>query len=228
MGSTPLFDSKPSSKRRRSGLGWRWLPLIALSGWLAVDLYVWAIEVAAIGFAITVVQALDGCRFGHGERLAMARFPRGIERLLNAYILVMLIGATWTYAGAPPGAWLQHTFGLARNPWDRIGHVLQGALPAWIALQLCVRGARVRGLAPQLALGLGAGLAIAGLFEGLEALAASVAPAGVDFVQAQGDPFDRWWDLGFALIGAGAATLSANVLSARAGVFYQATKSLGR
>lgn len=221
MSPTPLIQSK------RFGLVHLWLPIIALSGWLAVDLYVWAVEIAAIVFAIGAVRGLDGLRLGGGEppALAMARFPRGIDWLLNAYILVMLIGATWTYAGAPPGALIEHALGLARNPWDRVGHVLQGALPAWIVLQVRVRGRAPRGLWRQLTLGLLAGLAIAGLFEFLEALAALCAPTGVDFVQSQGDPLDRFWDLGFALFGAGALTLGANWFQVRAGAASRATES---
>lgn len=227
MSPTPHLESMRTDWVRSPASALAWVPVIALSGWLAVDLYVWAIEVAAIAFAFVVVRALDNRHFCAGEppTLAMAAFPRGVYWLLHAYMLVMLIGATWTYAGAPPGAWLEHVLGLARNPWDRVGHLLQGALPAWITLQLRVRGRAPRRLVSQLALGLAAGLAIAGLFEGLEALAASAAPAGVDFVQTQGDPLDRWWDLGFALTGASVATLGANGLRVRARAGARAAES---
>lgn len=196
--------------------------LVALSLPFVVEPYVWAVEVLAILFAVTCVRCLD-CRtrlpMTRG-RLATARLPRTAYVVLWAYVLVMLVGATWTYAGAPPGAWLQAAFDLARNPWDRIGHLFQGALPALVALSLrrtdAAPTARLSaGVA--LALGTAAGVAIGLTFEGLEGLAQLWAPAGVDFVQAQGDALDRWWDLALAGLGGFGAAGGAVLLMRREG-----------
>lgn len=251
--------------RTRSKLALLLVP-IAATGLLAVDAYVWAVEVGAVLVAVLAVDALDGRRLG-GWQVGPHR--RAVHALLWVYVALMLVGATWTYGGAPPGLWLQEAFGLARNPWDRIGHLFQGALPALVVLGLRrAAGPTTDGAAPPslaggtgegatvavaggqppnarptrshemgtvaaqaldaerpsrhangfdpaprdgyrrlrtLGLGLAAGLAIAGLFEGLEAAFAHFAPAGVDFVDAQGDAHDRAWDLGLAVLGAVAA-----------------------
>jgi len=201
--------------RTRSKLG---LLLVALAatGPTAVDAYVWAVEVAAVIVAVLAVDALDGRRIG---ALQVGPHRRTVHMLLWVYVGVMLVGATWTYGAAPPGAWLQAAFDLTRNPWDRIGHLFQGALPALVVLGVrrapgagAQRGAAEGGarrerlpLLPALGLALAAGLAVAGLFEALEAAFAHFAPASVDFVDAQGDANDRGWDLFWAGLGAGLA-----------------------
>ena len=233
--------------RTRSKLGLLLVALVA-TGLVAVDAYVWAVEVGAVLVAVLAVDALDGRRAG-GWQIGPHR--RAVHVLLWVYVAVMLVGATWTYGAAPPGLWMQDAFGLTRNPWDRIGHLFQGALPAVVVLGLrpvpnCAMGsaraadaertagpaARSKGaplhartpaaapargfglaLLPGLALALAAGLAVAGVFEGLEAAFAHLAPAGVDFIDAQGDAQDRAWDLGFA--GAGALLAVGVVHAAR-------------
>lgn len=186
--------------------------LLLGSGFWAGDLYVWAVEVLAILGALGFVRWAAGSRGGLGARriggLSLGPQPRSFHRLLWVYCLVMLVGATWTYAAAPPGEWLRAGLGLARNPWDRIGHVFQGALPAVFVLHVRRSGAAAPDQRPValFALGLAAGLAVAGLFEALEALAQSAAPAGTDFTQTQGDANDRLWDLALAGLGACAAT----------------------
>ena len=121
------------------------------------------------------------------------------------YGFVMLIGAHWTYGHAPPGEWLRELLGLHRNPWDRVGHLFQGAVPALFLLGLQPRGTSFR---RRLALALLAGLATALTFEGLESLVAHLVADGAGFVQAQGDPFDSLFDILFATLGAGFALLA--------------------
>ena len=161
----------------------------AVSGIGPVDRYTWGLEVAIV--------------VGVGALLAWLRPPvtRGLARLLMAYALVMLVGAHYTYGEAPPGEWLAGWLGLERNPYDRVGHLLQGLVPASAVLVLGPRlgamgpGRRLRVLA------LAAGLGTVALFEGLELVFAGLAPAGADFVQAQGDPHDTAWDVAFAAVG---------------------------
>ena len=151
---------------------------VVLSGASPVDRYTWALEVAiVVGVALLLVAL-------------RRRFvpSRGLRLLLLAYAAVMLVGAHWTYGHAPPGEWARELLDLERNPYDRFGHVLQGLVPVLVAREWL--GPRAR---PGLLLA--AGLAPVLLFELLEPLAAALAPAGVDFVQAQGDPRDTLWDV---------------------------------
>lgn len=115
--------------------------------------------------------------------------------LLWVYAFVMLVGAHWTYGQAPPGEWLQGVLNLQRNPWDRIGHLFQGALPALAMFEW--RGNRLHAFL--------AGLSTCLFFEAAEHIATFFTQG--DFIQAQGDRFDSLNDLLFAAIGSIAAVL---------------------
>ena len=43
--------------------------------------------------------------------------------LITAFLTLHAIGAHYTYAEVPFGFWLQHSFGLSRNPFDRLVHL---------------------------------------------------------------------------------------------------------
>lgn len=163
------------------------------SGFAPRDRYTWALEV----LVLAVVCA--------GFVLVHTRWPALrpsalFSWLLFTYAFVMLIGAHSTYGHALPGEWLRAALGLERNPWDRVGHLFQGALPALYVHERLSRagGSDVRRLAATLA----AGLAMALFFEGAELVAAHFAADAATFVQAQGDPFDSLFDVLFAGLGA--------------------------
>ena len=47
--------------------------------------------------------------------------------------LVLILGGHYTYARVPLGFWMEDWFGFARNHYDRIGHLMQGFVPAILA-----------------------------------------------------------------------------------------------
>src|SRR5690606_4235182 len=59
------------------------------------------------------------------------RFPLTplVYRLLFAHGLILMLGGTYTYSRVPLGFWLQDAFDLARNHYDRLGHLAQGFVP---------------------------------------------------------------------------------------------------
>lgn len=131
--------------------------------------------------------------------------------LLAAHALVLAVGGHYTYAQVPLGDWVRDTFGLARNPYDRFGHLMQGFVPAVLVRELLSRTSPLRGsrwLAP---LTVCACLAFSAVFEMLEWLAAVTGGHSADaFLATQGDVWDTQWDMFCALIG---ATVSVLVLS---------------
>ncbi len=50
--------------------------------------------------------------------------------------MVLIAGGTYTYARVPLGAWLQPAFAFERNPYDKIGHFMQGVVPALVAREI--------------------------------------------------------------------------------------------
>jgi Predicted membrane protein (DUF2238) len=70
----------------------------------------------------------------------------------------MSIGGHWTYAEVPVGFWVRDALGLARNHYDRLGHLMQATSRAAGGLELeplySVEAAWRR-LAPRASLGCG-------------------------------------------------------------------------
>lgn len=75
-----------------------------------------------------------------------SRFPMTplAYRALFLGAVVLLTGAYYTFPLVPAGAWAQEHFGLGRNPYDRIAHVMLGATAAVCARELLLRSAMIR------------------------------------------------------------------------------------
>ncbi|GGS68481.1 membrane protein [Planobispora rosea] len=123
--------------------------------------------------------------------------------LLAAHALVLIVGGHYTYARVPFGHWLQDVLELSRNPYDRIGHLMQGFVPAILMRELLVRTSPLRGSAWLAPLTVCVCLAFSAFFEMLEWWAALAAGEAADaFLAVQGDQWDTQWDMACALIGA--------------------------
>jgi putative membrane protein len=135
------------------------------------------------------------------------RFSPLVYFVAAAHFVILAIGAKYTYALAPPGEWLRDALGLARNPFDRLGHFAQGFTPALIMRELLVR---VSGLSRGWlvnALSVSVALAFSALYEILEWgwVMAFYPDEGPEWLGMQGDPWDAQWDMFMALSGALAA-----------------------
>jgi putative membrane protein len=56
--------------------------------------------------------------------------------LIAIHALVLIGGGAYTYAHVPFGFWLQDILGTLRNPYDKIGHFMQGFVPAMVAREI--------------------------------------------------------------------------------------------
>jgi putative membrane protein len=143
------------------------------------------------------------------------RFPltRLLCWLLAAHALVLIHGGTYTYAQTPLGFWLRdaaNAIGLevARNPWDRVGHFMQGFVPAVLARELLLRCTPLGRGAWLNYLVLAAALSFSAFFELIEWWAALAFGADADaFLATQGDPWDTQWDMFLCLCGAAVSLL---------------------
>jgi len=169
------------------------------SAWRPKDVTVWFLEAFPVLLALPILGA------------TRRRFP--LSRL--AYVAVafhaavLLVGAKSTYAETPVGFWLRDLFGFERNPWDRVGHVAQGAFPAILAREVLLRTTPLRRGGWLFFLVTSVCLAIAAGYELLEWAVAVYGPGeeGIAFLATQGDPWDTQWDMFLALCGAVAAQL---------------------
>ena len=99
------------------------------SGFMARDLFTWGLEVspAIIGLFILV--------FTYKK----FRFSNLVYTLILMHAFILMYGGIYTYAETPFGFWMQEFFGWNRNNYDKIGHLAQGFVPAFIIRELFLR-----------------------------------------------------------------------------------------
>lgn len=171
---------------------------LAVSAWHPKDPTTWLLETVwvIVGLPLAV--------------LLRSRFPLSdlLCCLLAVHALVLIVGGHYTYAEVPAGDWVRGWFDLERNPYDRLGHLVQGFVPAILVREILIRTSPLRGsrwLAPLIVC---ACLAFSAFFEMLEWAAAVTGGHAADaFLATQGDVWDTQWDMFCALIGATCALL---------------------
>ncbi len=128
--------------------------------------------------------------------------------LIWLHALVLMLGGHWTYADMPLFNWLRDEFGSARNNYDRLGHVMQGLVPAIISREVFLRKQIVNGRGWLFFIVTCVCLAISAFYELIEWwVAVSSGTAADDFLATQGDVWDTQWDMFMALCGAVASQL---------------------
>ena len=178
--------------------------VVATLAWSAVhplDWLTWWMEVSwvLVGFPIVAWLAL---RYG---------ITRILLVLLTMHAVILVIGGHYTYEIVPAGLWVQEWFDLARNDYDRLGHFVQGFVPALIARELLRRTSPLQPGRWIAILCIASALAFSAIFEMIEWGSSVAFGASADaFLGTQGDPWDAQWDMLCALIGAicSMATLS--------------------
>jgi putative membrane protein len=131
------------------------------------------------------------------------QFTNLVYILISIVIITMLIGAHYTYEREPLFNWIKKVYGLKRNNYDRVGHLLQGFVPAFIVREILVRKFKLmnRKLLGMLVVCIC--LSISAFYELIEWGAALVGGGKAkDFLGAQGDKWDTHWDMFLALCGA--------------------------
>lgn len=131
------------------------------------------------------------------------QFTNLVYILILIQIIIILIGAHYTYVDVPLFNWIKKVYGLSRNHYDRLAHLTQGIIPAFIVRELLIRKIRLkRGMILSI-LVVCICLSISASYELIEWGAASVAGSSAgDFLGTQGDKWDTQWDMFYALIGA--------------------------
>jgi putative membrane protein len=182
------------------------LAALVASGIKPYDRITWWMEVAPVLVGAPVLVA------------TYRRFPLTslLYALICVHALVLIVGGAYSYARVPLGFWLQDLLALERNPYDRIGHFMQGFVPALIAREILLRGRFVAGRTMVGFLSLCVALAISAFYELIEWWAALALGQGAEeFLGTQGDPWDTQADMFLALLGAAVALVSLSRLHDR-------------
>ena len=64
------------------------------------------------------------------------RMPTFLYVIMALHMVVLLVGAHYSYAKVPLGFWMEDWFGWTRNNYDKIGHFMQGVTPALVMIEL--------------------------------------------------------------------------------------------
>lgn len=173
-----------------------WAGALLASGWAPYDRATWWMEVAPVLIALPVLWLTR-------RRLALTTLALA---LVFVHGVVLMAGGAYSYARVPVGFEVQHWLGLARNPYDRFGHLMQGFVPAIVLRELLVRPGGLRPGRLLTVLVVACCLAVSASYELIEFAAALALGQGADeFLGTQGDPWDTQWDMLMCLIGAVAA-----------------------
>jgi putative membrane protein len=134
------------------------------------------------------------------------RFPMShvVYGCVFVHLLILIYGGYYTYAATPLGNWAKEAFGLARNHYDRVGHLALGVFPSFAIREVLLRNTPLERGGWLYFLILCVVLAIAAFWELLEWWVTLVVAGdvGVAFLGSQGDIWDAQWDMFLALVGA--------------------------
>ena len=164
--------------------------------WLAInpkDVATWGLEVspAVIGLILII--------------WTYKKFP--LTELLYILILIhcviLMIGGHYTYAEVPLFDHIKPLFGFERNNYDKIGHFMQGFMPAILAREILIRLEVVNQKSWLNIIIVSICLAFSAFYELIEWFVAEVSQTGAEaFLGTQGYVWDTQSDMGFALLGA--------------------------
>jgi putative membrane protein len=172
--------------------------LLLLSGLQPYDRATWLMEVVPVLVVLPILFA------------TYSRFPLTnlLYSLIFLHAMVLIVGGAYTYARVPLGFEIAQWFGLDRNPYDKIGHFMQGFVPAIAAREILIRH-QILAKGKMLSfIVICIVLAISATYELIEwAAALALGQGAQEFLGTQGYEWDTQSDMFFALIGAIAALL---------------------
>jgi putative membrane protein len=139
--------------------------------------------------------------------IAQSRKSFPLTPLLYFWILVhcivLMVGAKYTYAEVPLFDWISELFGWERNNYDKVGHFMQGFVPALLAREILLRKKLVNADGWRNFIILSICLAFSAFYELIEWWAALLIGEDADaFLGTQGYVWDTQSDMAWALLGA--------------------------
>lgn len=164
-----------------------------ISGISPHDYFTWFLEVfpAILGFIILILTY---------KKFSFTHFTY-IFILTHCYIL--FIGGHYTYAEVPLFNWIKETFHQTRNNYDKVGHFLQGFVPAIIVRELFIRKSVINGKKWLSFLTVTVCITISVWYEFLEWFVSIMTGEDADsFLGTQGYVWDTQSDMLYAMIGA--------------------------
>ena len=156
------------------------------------DLFIWFLEVLPVIIGVSVLICI----------YPKYRFSNFIYVLITIESIILIVGGHYTYAEMPIFNWIRDTFDLSRNYYDRLGHFMQGFIPAMIAREIIIRNKVINKKKYLSFIVICICIAISASYELIEFVVAKLTGNAADaFLGTQGDVWDTQWDMLMALIG---------------------------
>lgn len=126
-----------------------------------------------------------------------------VYSLILIHCIILMIGGHYTYAEVPLFDSLKDVFGFTRNNYDKVGHFVQGFVPALIAREIILRKNIIHGTAWQYFFIISFCLGFSAFYELIEWCVALLSEEAAEaFLGTQGYIWDTQSDMGWALLGA--------------------------
>lgn len=174
-------------------------PVVVWSWIQPHDRFTWWLEVAPVAVGVPLLLIFQN------------RFPLSglLLVLLWLHGVVLLVGGHYTYARVPLFDWLRDLTGSSRNNYDKLGHFVQGFVPAILTREILARTSPLRGSKWMGFLVVSVCLAFSAVYELIEWLTAVLSGSGADdFLGTQGYVWDTQTDMACALAGATLAVMT--------------------
>jgi len=176
---------------------WLWIGIfVAVLTWSGIgpkDFVTWCLEVApaVIGGIVLWVTR---------ERFPLTTL---VYVLVLIHCIVLMIGGHYTYAEVPLGDWVRELVDGSRNNYDKLGHFVQGFIPAMIARELMVRLRVFNSVRWRDFFIVSFCLGFSAFYELIEWWVALLSDEAAEaFLGTQGYTWDTQSDMGWALFGA--------------------------
>ncbi len=128
--------------------------------------------------------------------------------LVLIHCVILMVGGHYTYAEVPLGEWFREAFDGTRNNYDKLGHFVQGFVPAIIARELMIRLDVFNSVRWRNFFIVSFCLGFSAFYELIEWWVALLSEeAAASFLGTQGYAWDTQSDMGWALFGAVLALL---------------------
>lgn len=156
------------------------------------DLFTWFLEVfpAIIGLFILFIT------------YKKFQFTNMVYFLILLHSIILMIGGHYTYAEVPFFDYIKEVFNQDRNNYDKVGHIVQGFIPAMIAREIIIRKNIININVWRNFFIICFCLALSGFYELVEWwVAIFTNEAANDFLGTQGYLWDTQSDMAWALFG---------------------------
>jgi putative membrane protein len=166
---------------------------LVLSGIHPHDYFTWILEIlpAVLGFVLLLVT------------FKKFRFSDLTYVLILIHCTILFIGGHYTYAEVPLFDWIKEVFHQSRNNYDKVGHFVQGFVPAMIVREMFVRGKIVQQRNWLSFLTICVCVSISAVYELFEWLVTLLSGESAEaFLGTQGYVWDTQSDMFYALLGA--------------------------